>query len=265
MTDNQACAHYEERIKQKRNEITKHEMSAAVGRIQLEQLELSLSECLKGESPIVIKDEFYSHDLTEFWIGKLFATYRDNCGYTGGNSAELFGSNLERLQLCHIAAELVDLIANELTENIKVIEVMKNRNGMLTTPGNIKGSIWYLICKQRGIDLDTKSEKETPALIRKALERWPMDNAFQESNRIMRYWAQHIHQQKREASKVERIPKNEKELKEWVQSERKNRLKEKPAYFMAWIHQQDKFIAYCGEKPSDNKLGKWMRDAKKTQ
>ncbi|EPJ3204865.1 hypothetical protein LL364_001042, partial [Citrobacter freundii] len=116
--------------------------------------------------------------------------------------------------------------------------------GMLTTPGNIEGSLWYLICKQRGIDLSTKSVKEHPAVISKALEQWPMDDSFQESNRIMRHWAQHIHQQKIEAASV-------------------TKPKIKPIYFLAEIHQKKEFTEFAGEPPSDEVLHRWMREALK--
>ncbi|EAW1171794.1 hypothetical protein S922_09085 [Salmonella enterica subsp. enterica] len=198
----QCCEGYKERANREANEITKHEMRAALGRIRLEQLELSLHECQQGESPILIQDELRPHDVVAFWIEKLLATYRDNRGYTGNTSAELYRSELDRSALCHIAADLVNIIAGELMENLKVIETMKNREGMLTTPGNIEGSLWYLICKQRGIDLSTKSVKERPAVIREALNQWPMDNSFQESNRIMRHWAALTHTQRSAGGKA---------------------------------------------------------------
>lgn len=259
----QYCESYKERISREANEITKDEMRAALGRMRLEQLELSLHECQQGESPILIQEELSPHDIVAFWIEKLLATYRDNCGYTGNSSAELYSSELDRVALCHIAADLVDLIANELMENLKVIEMMKNRDGMLTTPGNIEGSLWYLICKQRGIDLSTKSVKEHPAVISKALEQWPMDDSFQESNRIMRHWAQHIHQQKIEAASVSRMPQTMKELKEWVQRERRTKPKIKPMYFLAEIHQKKEFTEFAGEPPSDEVLRRWMRETLK--
>lgn len=240
----QYCESYKERISREANEITKDEMRAALGQMRLEQLESSLHECQQGESPILIQEELSPHDIVAFWIKKLLATYRDNCGYTGNSSAELYSSELDRVALCHIAADLVDLIANELMENLKVIGMMKNRDGMLTTPGNIEGSLWYLICKQRGIDLSTKSVKEHPAVISKALEQWPMDDSFQESNRIMRHWAQHIHQQKIEAASV-------------------TKPKIKPIYFLAEIHQKKEFTEFAGEPPSDEVLHRWMREALK--
>lgn len=177
-------------------------MRAVLGRKRLEQLELSLHECQQGKSTIPLQEELRPHDIEAFWIEKLLAKYRDNYGYAGNSSAELCGSKLDRLSLCRIAADLVDLIANELMENLKVIEVMKNRDGMLTTPGNIKDSLWYLICKQRGIDLSTKSVKERPAVIREALNQWPMDDSFQESNRIIRHWAALTHTQRSAGGKA---------------------------------------------------------------
>lgn len=231
-----------------------------MGRIRLEQLELSLHECLQGESPIQIQEELRPHDIEAFWIEKLLVTYRDNCGYAGNSAAELYSSNLDREALCHIAADLVDIIAKELMENLKVIETMKNRDGMLTTPGNIEGSLWYLICKQRGIDLSTKSVKERPIVISKALEQWPMDSSFQESNRIMRHWARHTHQQKIDAASASRAPKTTKELKEWVQRKRKLKPKIKPAYFLAEIQQKPELADFPGKPPSNETLYRWMRE-----
>ncbi|GEM_PF-1671991 len=246
--------HYIELIRRERNEITKHELRAALGRSRLEQLEISLDECEKSESPVEIPDELQEHELVGFWINKLLATYRDNCGYTGNSSAELCASELNKSQLRWIIAELVDLIASELMENLKVIDVMKNRDGLLTTPGHTKDSIYYHICKQRGIHLSTKSVKERPALIREALEKWDVDNAFQESSRIMRHWAQHEHQQKKDAVSVDRMPKNKKELKEWIQYERKKRTSEESGYFIAWVEQQPQFTEFKGKKPAKSTL-----------
>lgn len=197
----QSCAHHEELIRKEVNEITKNEMRIALARKRLEQLELSLLECQQGKSPIAIQEELRSYDISTFWIDKLLKTYRNNYGYAGNSGAELYASDLDRLQLCHITADLVDLIANELKENLKVIDVMMNRDGLLTTPGHVKDSIYYHICKIQGIDLSTKSVKERPAAIREALSKWDVDNAFQESNSIMRHWAQLEHNQRKEKYK----------------------------------------------------------------
>ncbi|EDT3574610.1 TPA: hypothetical protein O7142_000983 [Salmonella enterica] len=212
----QICAHNEELIRQKANEITKNEMQIALERKRLEQLELSLLECQQGKSPIEIQEELRPYNISTFWIDKLLKTYLNNYGYAGNSGAELYASDLDRLQLCDIAADLVDLIANELKENLKVIDVMKNRDGLLTTPGHIKDSIYHHICKQCGIDLSTKSVKEHPAAIREALSKWDVDNAFQESNCIMRHWAQLEHNQRKEKHKKKQTEELElKIIEEW--------------------------------------------------
>ncbi|WP_312633289.1 hypothetical protein [Pseudescherichia sp.] len=193
--------HYEELIRKEVNEITKNEMQIALGRKRLKQLKLSLLQCQQGKSPVAIQEQLRPYDISTFWIDKLLKTYRDNYGYVGYSGAELYSSDLNRLQLCHIAADLVDLIANELKENLKVIDVMMNRDGLLTTPGHVKNSLYYRICLSQGIDLSTKSVKERPAAIREALSKWDVDNAFQESNCIMRHWAQLEHSQRVSAGK----------------------------------------------------------------
>jgi len=258
--------HYIELIRRERNEITKHELRAALGRSRLEQLEISLDECEKGESPVEIPDELQEHELVEFWINKLLATYRDNCGYTGNSSAELCASELNKSQLRWIIAELVDLIASELMENLKVIDVMKNRDGLLTTPGHVEGSIYYHICKQHGIDLSTKSVKERPALIREALEKWDFDNAFQESNSIMRYWAQHIHQQKIEASTKPRAVLDKKTFYAWLNEYAVKNRHMTPRAFLILVQQQHEFNnlpADIREVISDGNIKKRFSASKK--
>lgn len=203
----QCCSYYEKQIREEKDKIAKYEKDLALSNLRLEQLEISLWECQKGESPTSIPNELRSDELVEFWKDKLLADYRNNAGYIGGIAADIHCSKLSELQLRHLSAELISLICGEVQENLKVIDVMRNRYGLLTTPGHIKDSIYYHICKQRGIDLSTKSVKERPAVIREALNHWNVDNAFKESNRIMRHWAALTHIQRSNGGRKSQSPR----------------------------------------------------------
>lgn len=203
----QCCSYYEKQIREEKDKIASYEKDLALSNLRLEQLEISLWECQKGKSPTNIPSELRSDELVEFWKDKLLADYRNNAGYIGGIAADLYHAKMNQSQLCHLAAELISLICNEVQENLKVIDVMRNRDGLLTTLGHIKDSIYYHICKQCGIDLSTKSVKERPAAIRAALGRWDVDNSFQESNRIMRHWAALTHIQRSNGGRKSQSPR----------------------------------------------------------
>lgn len=141
-------------------------------------------ECQNAEdlTSIVERDRRVEH-----WLEQIHTKYRN---YHSAEVAMILNkSGLSTIDLCYLVVDMAEIIKSELQENLKVIDIMRNRNGLLTTPGHVQDSIYYHICEKQGINLNTKSVKERPAIIREALRQWATDSAFRESNRIMRHWA----------------------------------------------------------------------------
>lgn len=246
--------YHKDKIAQSEAIITNLEHELSEERDKLDVYKQNLRECQSRDdlSSIVERDR-----RAEYWLEQLQTKYRH---YHSAEVAMILDkAGFQSIDLCYLVVDMAGIIKSETVENLKVIDIMKNRDGLLTTPGNVKDSIYYHICKSQGIDLSTKSVKERPAVIREALGRWGVDDAFRESNRIMRHWAQHGHQQKKEAASVDRMPKNKKELKEWIQCERRKRKSEKPGYFIAWLEQQPQFTEFAGKKPANQTLYSWIR------
>ncbi|EDF8717272.1 hypothetical protein GYD59_002397 [Salmonella enterica] len=181
----------EQRITELEARITNLEYELSEERDRLFTYKQNLHECQNGEglSSIVERDR-----SAEFWLEQLQTKYRH---YHSADVAIILDkAGFSSIDLCYLIVDMAGIIKSETVENLKVIDIMKNRDGLLTTPGNVKDSIYYHICKSQGIDLSTKSVKERPAVIREALSRWGVDDAFRESNRIMRHWASLTHTQR---------------------------------------------------------------------
>lgn len=246
--------YHRDKIAQAEAIITNLEYAISKEKDRLDVYKQNLHECQSGEdlSGLVERD-----CRAEFWLEQLQTKYRN---YPESDIAMILDkAGFSSIDLCYLVVDLAGIIKSETAENLKVIDIMKNRDGLLTTPGHAKDSIYYHICKNQGVDLSTKSVKERPSIIREALCNWAVDNAFQESNRIMRHWAQHGHQQKKEAASVARMPKNRKELKKWVQCERRKRKSVRQGYFIAWLEQQPQFTEFAGKEPSKQALYSWIR------
>lgn len=183
--------YHRDKIAQSEAIITNLEYELSEERDRLFTYKQNLHECQNWEdlSNIVERDR-----SAEFWLEQLQTKYRH---YHSVEVAIILNkAGISSLDLCYLVVDMAEIIRSETAENLKVIDIMKNRDGLLTTPGNVKDSIYYHICKNQGIDLSTKSVKVRPSVIREALDRWASDNAFQESNRIMRHWASLAHTQR---------------------------------------------------------------------
>ncbi|MGL4724487.1 MAG: hypothetical protein ACRCWW_08300 [Scandinavium sp.] len=194
--------HLQRMMSAKANEITKLGIKLFLANKQFEQLKTCESELLRGEDPIAIQGDLRPHDITDFLLDKYVNQYRENYGYIGGVSADLYASkDVTRQILCEFAATLIEMIADQVMENIATMETMLNLKGTITTPGHEPGGLYAAICKSVGVNLDTSNHKEKPAIIKTALESWQLDNAFAESCRIMRHWAKMEHTQRTSGGK----------------------------------------------------------------
>ncbi|EAM6531563.1 hypothetical protein CGZ11_04745 [Salmonella enterica] len=184
--------YHRDKIAQSEAIITNLEYEISKEKDRLDIYKQNLRESQSGESLTAPSSE--RDERAEFWLEQIQTKYRN---YSDSEIAiNLNKAGLSSIDLCHLVVDMARIIKSETAENLKVIDIMKNRDGLLTTPGNVKDSIYYHICKSQGIDLSTKSVKARPSVIREALNRWASDNAFQESNRIMRHWASLTHTQR---------------------------------------------------------------------
>ncbi|EOF5679942.1 hypothetical protein ACK1IC_000234 [Salmonella enterica] len=183
--------YHKDKIAQSEAIITNLEYELSEERDKLDVYKQNLRECQSRDdlSSIVERDR-----RAEYWLEQLQTKYRH---YQSAEVAMIMDkAGFSSIDLCYLVVDMTGIIKSETVENLKVIDIMKNRDGLLTTPGNVEDSIYYHICKSQGIDLSTKSVKERPAVIREALGRWGVDDAFRESNRIMRHWASLTHTQR---------------------------------------------------------------------
>ncbi|EAU0668881.1 hypothetical protein NMO89_001813 [Salmonella enterica] len=184
--------YHRDKIAQSEAIITNLEYEISKEKDRLDIYKQNLRESQSGESLTAPSSE--RDKRAEFWLEQLQTKYRH---YQSAEVAMIMDkAGFSSIDLCYLVVDMTGIIKSETVENLKVIDIMKNRDGLLTTPGNVEDSIYYHICKSQGIDLSTKSVKERPAVIREALGRWGVDDAFRESNRIMRHWASLTHTQR---------------------------------------------------------------------
>lgn len=145
--------YHRDKIAQSEAIITNLEYELSEERYRLFTYKQNLHECQNGEdlSSIVERDR-----SAEFWLEQLQTKYRHH--HSTEVAIILNKAGISSLDLCYLVVDMAEIIKSETAENLKVIDIMKNWNGLLTTPGNVKDSIYYHICKSQVIDLSTNEK-----------------------------------------------------------------------------------------------------------